>query len=392
MAESRWPIGEFEMRCYRLNWVIFLFFLIFMQSARAGVRIKDITDIEGARGNQLIGFGLVVGLEGTGSQSVFTQQVAVDMLQRFNVAAKTISEARGDSVFKSGNISAVMITADLGPFNRQGSKIDVIVSALDDASSLFGGTLLQAPLRGADNVVYAVAQGPLSVGGFNFSVPNGTGSNGNATAATQKNHPTVGRIAGGAYVEHEARGEILCHGQIRLTLRQPDYSTAKSIATVINKRYRAAAYTVDAGAVQVFVPVGMCPKLVSFVSDIGQLEVNPDVPARVVINERTGTIVAGDQVKIATVAVTHGNLAIMTSNTPVASQPLPFSKGKTVTLPRASVGVTEQSGAVQVLEGSVTVAELARALNALGATPRDLIIIFQMLKEAGALHAELVIV
>ena len=380
------------MRCYRLIWVICLFSLIFMQSAQAGVRIKDITDIEGARGNQLIGFGLVVGLEGTGSQSVFTQQVAVDMLQRFNVAAKTISEARGDSVFKSGNISAVMITADLGPFNRTGSKIDVVVSALDDASSLFGGKLMQVPLRGADNVVYAVAMGPLSVGGFNFSVPNGGGSGANTTAATQKNHPTVGRIAGGAYVEHEARGEILCHGQIRLTLRQPDYSTAKSIAGVINKHYPAAAYTVDAGAVQVFVPPTMCPKLVAFVSDIGQLEVTPDVPARVVINERTGTIVAGDQVKIATVAVTHGNLAIMTSNTPVASQPLPFSKGKTVVLPRAQVGVTEQSGAVQVLEKSVTVAELARALNALGATPRDLIIIFQMLKAAGALHAELVIV
>jgi flagellar P-ring protein FlgI len=316
------------------------------------------------------------------------------MLQRFSVAAKTIAEARGDSVFKSGNISAVMITAELGPFNRVGSKIDVIVSALDDATSLFGGTLLQVPLKGADNVIYAVAQGPLSVGGFNFSVSGGSGTvgGGGSVAATQKNHPTVGRIAGGAYVEHEARGRILCDGKIRLTLRQPDYSTAQAIAAVINRRYASSAFTNDAGAVQVFVPLGLCPQLVSFVSDIGLLEVSPDVPARVVINERTGTIVAGDQVKIATVAVTHGNLAIMTSSTPIASQPLPFARGRTVVLPRGSAEVTEQNGSVQVLEKTVTVAELARALNALGATPRDLIIIFQMLKAAGALHAELVIV
>jgi len=361
----------------------------FLATARAGVRIKDITDLEGARSNQLVGFGLVVGLEGTGSQSVFTQQVAVDMLQRFYVVAKTLALQRGDAVFKSGNIAAVMVTADLGPFQRNGSKIDVIVSTLDDATSLFGGTLILTPLKGADNVVYAVAQGPLSVGGFNFRVPNGAAT---PTASTQKNHPTVGRIAGGAIVEREARGEILCNGQIRLTLRQADFATSRSIAAVINKLYPESAYTLDAGTVQVVVPRGLCPKVVSFVSDIGVLEVSPDVPARVVINERTGTIVAGDQVKVATVALTHGNLAILTSNTPVASQPLPFSRGKTVVLPRATVGVTEAQGSVQVLEQSVTVAELARALNALGATPRDLIVIFQMLKQAGALHAELVIV
>ena len=361
----------------------------FLEAARAGVRIKDITDLEGARNNQLVGFGLVVGLEGTGSRSVFTQQVAVDMLQRFNVVAKTIAQIQGDSVFKSGNISAVMVTADLGPFARCGSQIDVLVSALDDATSLFGGTLILTPLKGADNCVYAVAQGPLSVGGFNFSVPNGSAS---PTASSQKNHPTVGRIANGAIVEREARGDILCHDQIRLLLRQPDYGTACAVAKAINARFPCSAYTVDAGSVQVVVPPGLCPKLVTFVSDIGLQEVLPDMPARVVINERTGTIVAGEQVKVATVAVTHGNLAILTSNTPIASQPAPFSRGKTVVLPRASVNVAEQTGIVQVLERSVTVADLARALNALGATPRDLIIIFQMLKQAGALHAELVIV
>jgi flagellar P-ring protein FlgI len=378
------------MQRSRLVWVFSLLAISGILSiAGAGVRIKDITDLEGARSNQLVGFGLVVGLEGTGSQSVFTQQVAVDMLQRFNVVAKTIAETRGDAVFKSGNISAVMVTADIGPFQRRGTKIDVIVSTVDDATSLFGGTLIMTPLKGADNIVYAVAQGPLSVGGFNFRVPNGAAT---PTASTQKNHPTVGRIAGGANVEHEARGEILCNGQIRFTLRQPDYATARSVAVAINKLYPQSAFTIDAGTVQVFVPKGMCPKLVSFVSDVGTLEISPDVPARVVINERTGTIVAGDQVKVSTVAVTHGNLAILTSNTPVASQPLPFARGKTVVLPRATVGVNEALGSVQLIEQTVTVAELARALNALGATPRDLIVIFQMLKQAGALHAELVIV
>jgi flagellar P-ring protein FlgI len=288
---------------------------VFLTVARAGVRIKDITDLEGARSNPLVGFGLVIGLEGTGSQSVFTQQVAVDMLQRFGVVAKTIAEQRGDAVFKSGNISAVMVTADLGPFQRNGSKIDVVVSALDDATSLFGGTLILTPLKGADNIVYAVAQGPLSVGGFNFSLPTGSAS---PTAATQKNHPTVGRIAGGAIVEHEARGEVLHNGQIRFVLRQPDYGTARCICRAINHLYPQTAFTIDAGTVQVVLPPGFCPKLVSFVTDLGLLEVTPDVPARVVINERTGTIVAGEQVKIATVAVTHGNLAILTSSTPIA--------------------------------------------------------------------------
>jgi flagellar P-ring protein precursor FlgI len=361
---------------------------LLLPPARAEVRIKDITDLEGARSNQLLGFGLVVGLNGTGAKGIFTQQVAVDMLQRFNVVAKTISDSRGDSVFKSGNISAVMVTAELGPFARHGSRLDVTVSVLDEATSLQGGTLLLTPLKGADGLDYAVAQGAISVGGFSFATSQGGGT---PTASAQKNHPTVGRIASGAIVEREARGEVLCNGQIRLMLREPDYGTARSVARSINGRYPASAIALDAGTVQVFVPPGMCPKLVYFLGDIGVLEVTPDTPARVVINERTGTIVAGEQVKIDTVAITHGNLAIVVQNEPIASQPRPYSKGKTVVLPRGKVGVTEQGGAVQVLPQTVTVADLARALNALGATPRDLIVIFQSLKQAGALHAELVI-
>jgi flagellar P-ring protein precursor FlgI len=351
-----------------------------------GVRIKDITELEGQRSNQLIGVGLVVGLDGTGSKSPFTQQVAVDMLSRFNIVSKVTAGTPGDTPFKSGNIAAVTVTAELGPFARCGSRIDVTVAALDDSSSLQGGQLLMTPLSGADKCIYAVAQGALHLGGFTFGGVGG----GAPGAGAQKNHPTAGRIAGGAIVEREVRGEVLCNGQLRLLLRQPDYTTSRAIAKAINTRYPNCAVTLDAGAVQVFVPKGMCPNVVSFISDIGALEVEPDVPARVVINERTGTIVAGQQVKIAAVAVAHGNLAIVTNNEPQVSQPLPYSRGKTVVVPRASVGVTEQGGSVQVLPPTVTVADLARALNALGATPRDLITIFHALKEAGALHAELV--
>ena len=355
----------------------------------AGVRVKDITDLEGARSNPLVGFGLVVGLEGTGSKSAFTQQVAVDMLSRFDVVGKFTAGTQGDAVFKSGNIAcAVMATANLGPFARRGSRIDVTVSAVDDSASLQGGTLIMTPLRGADRVDYAVADGAILLGGYSFSASGGGQTTG---ASAQKNHPTVGRIPGGATVECEVRGQIVCNGQIRLLLHDPDYSTARSIATAINVNFPNSAITIDAGSVQVFVPKTQLADFVSFVSEIGVLEVTPDVPARVVINERTGTIVAGEQVKISPVALAHGNLSIVTSDDPVVSQPTPYSRGKTVVVPRQSIGVTEQAGQVHVLPRSVTVAELARALNALGATPRDLIIIFQALKKAGALHAELVI-
>jgi flagellar P-ring protein FlgI len=355
----------------------------------AGVRIEDITDLEGARKTQLIGFGLVVGLDGTGGKSTFTQQVAVDMLSRFNVNAKIAADTKGDAVFKSGNISAVMVTADLGPTSRRGSTIDVTVSVLDDATSLQGGYLLMTPLKGSDQVDYAVAQGPLLVGGFSFSASGG--GKGGQAASTQKNHPTVGRITNGATVEHELRGEIVCNGQLRFMLRQADFETSRNIANAINVHFPNTAVTVDSGAVQVFVPREMKTKLVDFVSELQKLEVNVEAPAKVIINERTGTIAAGHQVQVSQVALAHGNLAIVTSDESIASQPAPFSKGKTVILPRAQVNVTEQAGQVHVLPRAVTVAELARALNALGATPRDLIVIFQMLKQVGALHAELIV-
>jgi len=373
----------------RTWWLIALACLIGLAPAtvHGSVRIKDITDLEGAQSNHLVGFGLVVGLNGTGSKTTFTQQVAADMLQRFMVSTKFEADIKGASVFKSGNISAVMVTAELGPFARTGSRIDVTVSALDDATSLDNGVLILTTLKGVDGVEYVVAQGPVSVGGYAFSASGG----GSGVAATaQKNHPTVGRVSNGPLVVREARGKVACNGQIKILLREPDYNTARAIAKVINEKHAGSAFTLDAGTVNVVIPNERCTNVVSFISDIGLLEITPDTPARVVINERTGTIVAGHHVKISTVAVTHGNLAIVTSNEPVASQPLPFSKGKTTVLPRAQIGVTEQAHSMRVLEQTMTVGDLARALNALGAAPRDLIVIFQALKRLGALHAELV--
>jgi flagellar P-ring protein precursor FlgI len=354
----------------------------------AATRIKDITEFEGARSNHLVGVGLVVGLENTGGRSLLTQQVAVDMLTRFRINSVINSNNLLDPVYRAGSVSVVAVTADLGPFTRRGSKIDVLVSVMDDALSLQGGTLIFTPLRGADDVVYVTAQGPLSVGGFQFGVPSGTAT---PLASAQKNHPTVGRIPGGGIVEREARGEVVCNGAMRLLLRVPDYNTARAIARAINARFPNSALTVDAGTVQVFLPPGPGTNFVGFASDIGLLEVIPDVVARVVINERTGTVVAGKDVQIDTVAVAHGNLAILTSDEPFASQPPPFSGGTTAILPRPRIGVTEQGGYLRVLERSTTVADLARAMNALGVTPRDMIAIFQVIKQAGALNAELVI-
>jgi flagellar P-ring protein FlgI len=352
--------------------------------AQGTVRIKDISDLEGAQSNHMIGLGLVVGLNGTGSKTPFTQQMAVDMLQRFSVS----TSLKGENGFKSGNISAVMVTTELGPYARIGSRIEVTVSALDDATSLDNGTLLLTPLKGVDGVEYVTAQGPVSVGGYQFSASGGAG--GGTAANVQKNHPTVGRISNGPTVVREARGKVLCNGQLKILLREADYNTARAIAKVINEKFTGCAYTLDAGTVNVIVPAERQFNVVSFISEFGLLEITPDTPARVVINERTGTIVAGHNVKVSTVAVTPGNLAIVTSNEPIVSQPNPFARGKTVVLPRAKLGVAEQPHAMYVIDQTVTVAELARALNALGAAPRDMIVIFQALKRLGALHAELV--
>jgi flagellar P-ring protein precursor FlgI len=337
--------------------------LLTAASARADVRIKDLTDLEGARGNQLYGFGLVVGLAGTGGRSLFTQKVAVDMLEKLNVKST--------------------IFAEIGPFGRPGSRLDVIVSSLDDAKSLQGGTLILTPLKGPDGEAYAVAQGPLSVGGFIFPGQSGGG--------VQKNHPTVGRIPSGGIIEKEAHGEVLNKGCLRLLVRDADFNTSRLIAKAINDRYPDTALSLDGGAVQVKLPPDRCANPMSFISEIGLLRVTPDGPARVVINERTGTVVVGQQVQISATAVAHGNLSIVTVEDYNVTQPAPFSRGVTTVTPQSSVNVVEPRNRLIVVPKALTVADLARALNALGVSPRDLISIFQCLKEDGALHAELII-
>ena len=263
----------------------------------AGVRLKDITDLQGARANQLYGFGLVIGLNNTGGKSLFTQQVATDMLQRLCVGSKTVQDNRSDNLFKSANISAVMVTAEIGPYCRRGSRIDVTVSILDDAQSLLNGELLLTPLRGVDGVVYAVAQGSVTVGGFSAK---------GQAASVLKNQVTVGRVVGGATVEHEARGEVLCNGQIRMLLKNPDHSTSSAIARVVNAWLPGRSLALDAGTVLVDVPDQFRAYVVAFLGDLGNLEVDPDTPAKVIINERTGTVVTGENVKISTVGIAHG--------------------------------------------------------------------------------------
>lgn len=355
-------------------------------TAFSQVRIKDITDIEGARSNLLYGFGLVVGLDGTGSRSSFTQQIAVDMLQKMNVTATIFSQVPADNVIRSTSISAVMVTAELGPYSRKGTYLDVTVSALDDARSLQGGVLLMTPLRGADGATYAVAQGALVLGGF--------GARGQA-AVVQKNQLNVARIPNGAQVEKEALGNCFVQGKTKLLLKDADLNTARLIAKAINDRFPGSATPLDGGAVGVCVPPSHAANPIAFLSEIGLSEVTPDTVARIVINERTGTIVAGENVTIGTAAVSHGNLFIVAVETPIVSQPqapvIGDAAGNTVVVPRTQIDAVEQHRRLNVVPKSTTVAEVARALNALGVTPRDLISIFQALKRVGALHAEIIV-
>jgi flagellar P-ring protein precursor FlgI len=344
----------------------------------AGVRIKDITQVQGVRDNQLIGFGLVVGLNATGdSQSTtFTVQSVINMLARFGI---TVPASR----VRLKNVAAVMLTAALPPFAKSGDRIDVLVSSIGDASNLQGGTLLQSPLQGADNQIYAVAQGPVSIGGFNFEQGGNT---------AQKNHTTVGRIPFGAFVEREVPMNFVTGDAVVLSLTQQDFTTARRIAEAIDARLGdGAAEATDAGTVSVKVPATHKGRVVQLLSDIGNLTVEPDAVAKVVINERTGTVVLGSQVRIAPVAVAHGNLSVEIKTNFEVSQPLPLApKGaETVVVPQTQMKVKEPTARLIELGGGATIGDLVKGLNALGVTPRDMIAILQAIKNAGALQANL---
>lgn len=348
------------------------------------VRIKDITTVEGERINQLMGLGLVTGLQGTGGKSPVTRQFLLNLLQQSGQRFGDLPAVlRNDSRDRTDNISVVTVIADLPPNRRKGEQIDVIVSALDDAKSLQGGVLLLTPLLAVTGEVYAVAQGPLTVGGFSFE--------GNA-ASVQQNFPTTGRIANGATIEQETCSTVGQDGRIGLLLSHPDYETARRIAAAINQQFPDTAVQRGANAVEVLIPLDYQLDWQGFLGLIGELQVAPNVKAVVVINERTGTVIIGENVKLSRVLITHANLSIMTSETPEASQPNPFAPlgSTTEVLDRTQIDVFEEDGLpVTAIGDEATVGDLAQALNALGVTPRDLSSIFQMLKESGALHAEL---
>lgn len=343
-------------------------------------RIKDITLVEGGRDNQLVGYGLVAGLAGSGdSNSIAMLHGVVNLLQRYGISENVQN-------LTSKNTAAVMVTADIGPFLKAGARIDVTVSSLGDAKTLQGGVLLQAPLLGADGRTYAVAQGPVAIGGFT----GGQGGQGGSTVT--KNHPTVGVISNGAIVEREIPAQFVHDGQLRLLLQNPDYSSAARMADAINGQWPTTAIATDAATVVVRVPAAYRGRTVPFIADLGVIDVIPDTLARIVINERTGTIVATATVRISQVAIAHGSLTITVTSNVGVSQPNGFSGGTTAQVPSTQTSVNEGGkGGFTILNEPPTIERLAAALNALGVSTRDMMAIFQTLKRSGALQAELII-
>lgn len=367
------------MNRYFRTIVLVLLAALTLPAAASAARIKDIAQLEGVRGNQLVGYGLVIGLNGTGDSAAtqFTVQSLVNTMERLGVTVNR-------SMVKVDNVAAVMITAELPPFAKAGSTIDVQVSSIGDAESLAGGTLLMTPLKGPDGNVYAVAQGPLVVGSLAF---------GGKAAKVQRNHPTVARIPGGAFVEREVAFAMNPDAALNYRLRAPDFTTVSRMAATINGHFKGdLARPVDGGSLSVQIPPAFQGRQIDFIAAVEGLSVTPDTVAKIVVNEKTGTVVMGEGVRIATVAVSHGNLNLVISESASVSQPAPFSDGATVVVPQTEIRVQEDAGNLVVLPMGVSIGEVAQALNAIGATPRDLIAIFQAIKAAGALQAELVII
>lgn len=360
--------------------ILTLCILLLLASSAHAIRIKDIASFEGVRDNQLVGYGLVVGLNGSGDsdQTRFPVQSVVNMLERMGITVN-----RGDITVK--NVAAVMVTATLPPFAKQGNRLDVLVSSMGDAKSISGGTLIMTPLKGGDNQVYAVAQGSVLTNSFAF---------GGQAASAQKNHPTAGRVPNGGLVERELPNMLAGKSTLRLNLGQADFTTAARIVAVINDKFRSpVAATADPGTVLLRIPEGYADRTVEFVAALETLEVKPDAQARVVLNERTGTIVMGENVRISTVAVSHGNLSLVIKETPQVSQPAPLSQtGQTVVVPRTEMKVEEESRRLTVMPEGASIGDVVRALNLLGVTPRDLIGILQAIKASGALQADLTII
>lgn len=381
---------------FRFLLLIILLFSFILPSAGIAARIKDIVSIEGIRSNQLFGYGLIIGLNGSGDKggATFTIQGLANMLEHMGI--HTIAED-----VKVKNVAAVIVTATLPPFARIGKKIDVTLSSIGDAKSLQGGTLLLTPLKGVDGKVYALAQGPVLIGGFS--------AGGVAGGGIIKNHPTVGRISGGATVERNIPLSITGKNELTILLNNPDFNTVTRMANAINSLLgEGNAKPIDSGTLKFSIPKEFQNRVVNLIAKIGNLEVVPDSVAKITVNEKTGTIVIGENIRIQKVAIAHGNLSIQIKETKEVSQPLPFAPssrsstptqmeggtivvpgGSTVVTPKSEITVIEEKKGLLLIPEGRTVGELVKALNAIGVTPRDLITILQTMKAAGALQAEL---
>jgi flagellar P-ring protein precursor FlgI len=353
---------------------------VLVTTAVEASRVKDLTLVEGGRDNQLVGYGIVVGLAGDGdSNADSTLRAVSNILQRYGLSVSS-------NDIKAKNVAAVMITADISAFLKPGARIDVTVAAMGDAKSLQGGVLLQTPLLGGDGRVYAVAQGPVAIGGF----IGGAGGAGGATV--QKNHPTVGSISNGAIVEREIPSDFVRDNTVRLLLHNPDFTSAARMADAINEKFPLSAHATDAATVKVTLPEEYRGHDVAFLADLGTVEVQPDTRARIVINERTGTIVATSTVRLSQVAIAHGSLTITVTSNIGVSQPAAFSRGgSTMAVPSTQTAVNEGKGGFTILNDPPSIERLAAALNSLGVSTRDMMAIFQSLKRSGALQAELII-
>jgi flagellar P-ring protein precursor FlgI len=357
--------------------LLLLVVLCLTHEARAA-RLKDIADIEGVRGNQLLGYGLVVGLNGTGDGRMtdFTPKSISNMLEKQGLRVDPMA-------VRVKNVAAVMVTAELPAFARPGSKIDITLSSLGDAKSLQGGTLIFTPLKGADGNTYVVGQGAIDLGGF--AVSDGGDS-------AQKNHPTVAVIPGGGVVERSIPFDLFQSKKVRIVLRRPDFTTMTRVVAALNNRMGTqTAAAVDSGAVEVALDSRAQYDPVSLVAQLEQVEVEQDLGARVLVNERTGTVIMGEKVTISKVALAHGNLNIAIRSETAVSQPNALAGGVTAGVTNTDINVGEDVKALQIVGGEVTLGDVVAALNELGATPRDLIAIFTALKAAGALNADLVV-
>ncbi|MBU1052869.1 MAG: flagellar basal body P-ring protein FlgI [Proteobacteria bacterium] len=385
---------------FKIAFLLVLLLCLFIPSRGFSARIKDLSSIKGIRSNQLFGYGLIIGLNGSGDKSgtTFTIQALANMLEKMGIHVS-------QDDMKVNNVAAVMVSTELPPFARIGKDLDVTVSSIGDAKSLLGGTLLLTPLKGVDGKVYALAQGPIVVGGFS--------SGGEAGGGVTKNHPTVGRIVNGATVEKEVLVSLENRNNLTLMLNNPDFETATRVADVIKAQFgEDLAKPLDSGTLKIKVPEAYQNDVVGLIAKLGNLDVKPDNVAKVIVNEKTGTVVIGENVTISIVAVAHGNLNIQIKETKEVSQPLPFGVsrsanaapaqmpngtvvapgGATVVSPDTEINADEEKTSLVLINSGKTVGELVRALNAIGVTPRDLITILQTIKAAGALQAELEII